>query len=93
MLEDVRECAGHKSTPEAVAAVRFGMLCEGPCAQVMHIGPYADEWSAASRLHDFIAANARVPVGRHHEIYLSDPNRTAPQRLKTVIRQPVAALD
>jgi hypothetical protein len=92
MLEQVREGAARKSTPEAVAAVHFGTLCEGPCAQVMHIGPYPEEGSAASRLRDFIAENGRVPIGRHHEIYLSDPNRTAPLRLKTVIRQPVVAL-
>jgi hypothetical protein len=90
MLEEVRDCAARKSTPEAVAAVRFGTLCEGPCAQVMHIGSDTDEASAALRLHDFIVGNGRAAVGRHHEIYLSDPNRTAPQRLKTVIRQPVS---
>ena len=89
LLDDVRECAGRKSSPEGVAGVRLGTLCEGSCAQVMHIGPYADEGSAVSRLRDFIAESGRTPVGRHHEIYLSDPNRTAPQRLKTVIRQPV----
>jgi hypothetical protein len=89
MLEGVRECAADKSTAEEVGAVRLGTLCEGPCAQVMHIGPYADEGSAVERLRDFIAANGRVAAGRHHEIYLSDPNRTAPQRLKTVIRQAV----
>jgi hypothetical protein len=93
MLEEVREGAAHKATPEAVAAVRFGTLCEGPCAQVMHIGSYSDEAAAALRLHDFIVSNGRVAAGRHHEIYLSDPNRTAPQRLKTVIRQPVVPLD
>ncbi|HEX4018955.1 MAG TPA: GyrI-like domain-containing protein [Frankiaceae bacterium] len=90
LLADVRECAALKSSPEVVAAVRFGTLCEGPCAQVMHIGPYEDEASVVARLRDFIACNGRAPVGRHHEIYLSDPNRTAPQRLKTVIRQPIA---
>ena len=89
LVDEVRACAARKSAPETVAAVRLGTLCEGPCAQVMHIGPDASETSAVLRLRDFIAANGRVAVGRHHEIYLSDPNRTAPQRLKTVIRQPV----
>jgi hypothetical protein len=93
LLDEVRACAARKSAADAVAAVRLGSLCEGLCAQVMRIGSHAEEASAAGRLHDFIAASGRVPVGRHHEIYLSDPNRTAPQRLKTVIRQPVAALD
>ncbi len=89
MVNEVRACAAQKSSPEAVAPVRFGTLCEGSCAQVMHIGTYSDVGSAAERLHHFIARSGRIAVGRHHEIYLSDPNRTAPQRLKTVIRQPV----
>ncbi len=93
LLEEVRECASLKGAPEAVAAVRLGTLCEGNSAQIMHIGPDPHESLAVERLRDFIAVNGRTAVGRHHEIYLSDPNRTAPLRLKTVIRQPVATLD
>jgi hypothetical protein len=92
MIEPVRAGAADKSTPEAVAAVRFATLCEGPCAQVMHIGSDSDVAATVARLHDFIRRSGRAPVGRHHEIYVSDPDRTAPQRLKTVIRQPVVPL-
>lgn len=66
---------------------------EGLCAQVMHIGPYDDEPATIVALHAFIeksgCAEDFTPARRHHEIYLSDPRRTAPEKLKTVIRLPV----
>ena len=66
---------------------------EGLCAQVMHIGPYDDEPATLADLHAFIeksgCAEDFTPARRHHEIYLADPRRTAPERLKTVIRLPV----
>ncbi len=66
---------------------------EGLCAQVMHMGLYDDEPATIKRLHDFIeksgCAEDFTPARRHHEIYLSDPRRTAPEKLKTVIRLPV----
>jgi hypothetical protein len=62
---------------------------EGRCVQIMHIGPYAAEAPTIRRLHDYITDNGMTPRGKHHEIYLSDPRTTAPERLKTVIRQPV----
>jgi hypothetical protein len=89
-LDEVRACAARKSTPEAVEAVRLGVLTEGLCAQVMRIGEETVESSTTERLRGFIAGHGLGTAGRHHEIYLSDPDRTAPQRLKTVIRQPVA---
>ena len=56
----------------------------------MHIGPYAAEGPTIARLHqEFLPANGLVENGHHHEIYISDPGRTAPDKLKTVIRQPV----
>ena len=70
--------------------VRFETYQEGTSAQLMHIGPYAAEGPNVARLHDFIAQHGYVRQGKHHEIYLSDFRRTAPERLKTVIRQPVA---
>ena len=57
----------------------------------MHIGPYATEAPTIQRLHEFIHAQGGVFDGRvqkHHEIYLGDPRRAAPEKLKTVIRQP-----
>jgi hypothetical protein len=55
----------------------------------MHIGPYAEERPTIERLHLEIEKAGLRPRGRHHEIYLGDPRRTAPAKLRTVIRQPV----
>lgn len=65
-------------------------LREGLAAQVLHVGPFADEPATIERLHAFIDARRLRAVGRHHEIYLRDPRRTAPERLKTIIRQAVS---
>jgi len=86
--------AGHTAACErkclvAADEMRFGALDEGLSAQVMHIGPYADERPTIARLHEFIAAQGHAPRGKHHEIYLSDPRRAAPEKMRTVIRQPV----
>ncbi|MCP5099448.1 MAG: hypothetical protein GY943_28165, partial [Chloroflexi bacterium] len=54
------------------------------------IGPYAEEAPTIERLHQFMADNGFTHRGKHHEIYLSDPRRAAPEKLKTVIRQPVS---
>ena len=62
---------------------------EGAVAQILHEGRYEDEAPTVKRLHEGIAEAGLEMRGCHHEIYVSDPNRTAPDRLKTVIRQPV----
>ena len=62
---------------------------EGRAAQVMHIGPYAAEAPTIERLHAFIREHGCELTGKHHEIYLGDPRRAAPEKLKTIIRQPV----
>lgn len=69
--------------------VRLDVLDEGRSVQIMHIGPYEAEPATIQRLHDYITDNGLTMRGRHHEIYLSDPRATAPERLKTAIRQPV----
>ena len=66
---------------------------EGMVAQILHIGPYDAEAPTVECLHDAIADAGLRPLGWHHEIYISDPNRTAPNRLRTVIREPVEPLD
>lgn len=72
----------------AVEQVNFERFTEGQAAQILYFGPYADEGPTIQKLHDFIWANGGQLSGKHHEIYLSDPSRTAPEKLKTVIRQP-----
>jgi hypothetical protein len=62
---------------------------EGPAVQMLHVGPYDRELHTVQALHDYVAEHGLVVRGKHHEIYLSDPGRTAPTKLKTVIRLPV----
>jgi hypothetical protein len=81
--------AGRKKDLPALGRLRFEGLDEGTCAQVMHLGPYADEGPTVEKLHAFIAETGHERRGKHHEIYLGDPRRTAPARLRTIIRQPV----
>jgi hypothetical protein len=70
--------------------VRMEKWKEGKSAQVMHIGPYAEERPTIAALHQFIEGEGFVLSGKHHEIYISDPSRTAPSMMKTVVRQPIA---
>ena len=77
-----------KSLP-AIERLRLEPFTEGRSAQVLHVGPYATEGPTIQRLHEFIADHGCEPVGKHHEIYLNDPSRTAPEKLRTIIRQPV----
>ena len=70
--------------------VRLEEFYEGQSAQMMHIGPYSAEGPNIARLHAFIAQNNLQRRGKHHEIYLSDPKRTAPEKMRTILRQPVA---
>lgn len=89
MVAQALDAARAKRPLEAAGLLRLERFREGLSAQVMHIGPYAAEAPTIERLHGFIAERGLVPAGRHHEIYLGDPRRAAPERLRTVIRQPV----
>ncbi|PIE33381.1 hypothetical protein CSA56_11925 [candidate division KSB3 bacterium] len=73
----------------ALSKLRFERFEEGLAAQVMHIGPFSEEGPTIEKLHDFIEEQGYQRSGRHHEIYLSDFRRTAPEKLKTIIRQPM----
>ena len=90
--DEVTAAAGAAARKRELAAaplIRLERLEEGLAAQIMHIGPYAEEAPTIERLHEFVAAQGYDLRGRHHEIYLGDPRRTAPERLKTVVRHPV----
>ena len=87
--EAVAEVRRKKGDSEPLRRIRFERWREGRCAQVMHVGPYADERPTIEGLHAFIVAQGLRMRGAHHEIYLGDPRRTDPARLKTVLRQPV----
>ena len=88
-VERARAEAIKKKGLSALERIRFERYEEGPSAQIMHIGPYAAEAPTIARLHAFIEEQGRALGGKHHEIYLSDPRRAAPDKMKTVIRQPV----
>jgi hypothetical protein len=82
--------AGRAKMPAELAPeLRIERFEEGRVAQVLHLGPYAEERATIERLHAAIAAAGLRPHGRHHELYLADPQRSKPERLKTLIRQPV----
>ncbi|MBG0787852.1 MAG: GyrI-like domain-containing protein [Anaerolineaceae bacterium] len=86
-----REKVVKKHNPPLLPQVRFDSLVEGRSAQVMHHGPYADEKPTIDRLHAFIESQGLTPHLKHHEIYLKDPTRCAPEKLLTILRHPVTA--
>ena len=78
-----------KGTYPQLEALKLTAFYEGQAAQLLHVGPYADEASTIDRLHSYIKEKSYHFGGKHHEIYLNDPRRTAPEKLKTIIRQPI----
>ncbi len=76
----------------ALDRLRFERFREGLSIQIMHIGPYADEPRTVEKMKAFAQEKGYVRRGKHHEIYLGDPRRARPDRLKTVLRQPVASV-
>lgn len=85
--EAIAQAAAKKELP-ALVKMRFARFHEGLAAQIMYIGPYADEGPTIQNIHQFIADKGGRLHGKHHEIYLSDPRRAAPEKLRTIIRQP-----
>jgi hypothetical protein len=84
----LRQVRQKKGLP-AVDRLHLARFREGRCAQVMHVGPFSEEGPTIERLHRFIEENGYRRRGRHREIYLSDLRRAAPEKLKTIIRQPI----
>jgi hypothetical protein len=78
-----------KVRPTAADEVSLETFEEGESAQILHIGPFAEEGPTIERLHDFIAMKGYRLSGKHHEVYLSDYRRADPEKMKTVIRNPV----
>ncbi len=84
------QVADAKVPPRRVGEVRFERLAEGLCVQTLHLGSYDDEADTLSRMHDtFIPEQELVMTGRHHEVYFSDPRKIAPEKMRTLLRQPV----
>jgi len=79
----------HKKDLPALPKLRFEHFHEGLSAQIMHIGPYVAEKPTIDKIHAYIKEHGYTLNGKHHEIYLGDPRRAAPEKLKTVVRQAV----
>ena len=82
-----------KMDPATAPRLRLGTLDEGRDAQLLHVGPYSAERPTIERLHAAIDDAGLRPRGKHHEIYLGDPSRSAPERLRTILRHPVEPAD
>jgi hypothetical protein len=78
-----------KKDSPAAAKLRFGSFCEGLSIQTMHLGPYSEEPATIARMQAFAQENRLKYHGKHHEIYLGDPRRAQPEKLRTILRQPV----
>jgi hypothetical protein len=91
MFADAVAHAGAKKPPARLGDVRLEALDEGRCVQTLHLGSFDDETETLARMHDeFIPGEGLRMAGRHHEIYLSDFRKVAPEKLRTILRQPVA---
>jgi hypothetical protein len=90
VVEEARAETGRKKDLPALPRLRFAPYHEGLSVQILYLGPYDEEGPTIARMHAFAEEQGYELRGKHHEIYLSDPRRTAPERLKTVIRQPIA---
>ncbi len=89
MVDAAMEELRRKKNLPALDKVRIERFHEGLSAQIMHIGPYSAEKPTIDLIHAYIAEHGCEPAGKHHEIYVGDPRRTAPEKLRTVVRQPM----
>lgn len=97
VFEEAREnVRKKKGESELLNKVRLEYFEEGLCVQTMHIGPYATEPETLDRMKEFMLDNGLFdnvgPNGLHHEIYISDPRKAKPEKMKTVLRHPVGKL-
>ncbi|MBI5309278.1 MAG: GyrI-like domain-containing protein [Planctomycetes bacterium] len=88
LVEEAAQEVKEKKNPPPLVKIRFESYHEGQAAQMMHIGPYTAEEPTITAIHNYIAQNNFERRGKHHEIYLKDPRKIAPEKLLTVIRQP-----
>jgi len=86
----VAELKQKKPSP-ALDSVWLHILEEGTCVQTLYIGSYNDEAPTIEAMHKFASDQGYRLEGKHHELYFSDPRKTAPEKLKTIIRQPIRA--
>lgn len=89
LFEEARQLAAAKGKAPFMHKARLQTYHEGLSAQVMYFGPYAEEGPTIASLHKFAHDQGYFLQGKHHEIYLSDPRRVAPEKNKTILRQPL----
>jgi len=93
MFEAAVRKVKEKSTPKKLSEVRLETLDEGLCVQTLHVGSYDDEAPVLEKMHhEFIPNNNLKMTKKHHEIYFSDFRKVSPDKLRTLLRQPVAKL-
>jgi hypothetical protein len=90
MVAEATKEVQRKRKPAALHLVRFEAFKEGKAAQILHVGPFADEGPTIEKVHAFIEGAGSTRVGKHHEIYLSDLRRVEPAKWKTIVRQPMS---
>jgi hypothetical protein len=88
-VEKVRNETIKKKSKTTISHVRFELYEEGLVVQTLYTGTYANEAPTIGEMHQIIKTNGYQTYGKHHEIYLGDPRKTSPERLKTILRQPV----
>jgi hypothetical protein len=89
MVDTALEQTQKKKNLPALFKLRFEAFQEGLSAQIMHVGPFSAEGPTIEKIHNFMRTRGNVLTGRHHEIYLSDPRKSAPEKMKTILRQPM----
>ena len=93
MVDTAMEQAREKAANPKLDKIRLQTLSEGECIQTLHIGSFDDEGPVLDRMHNqFIPEQGLALSGKHHEIYFSDFRKVAPEKLRTILRQPVARL-
>ena len=85
LMLSVQPVVANKKKNELVQKIAFEKMTEGKCVQILHIGPYSTEHKTINELMAFIDANGISVNGKHHEIYLSDPRKNKPDKMKTII--------
>jgi len=89
MILSVQPEVTKKKKNDLIREISFEKIAEDKCVQIMHIGPYSTEPETIKILMEFMDKNGLFVNGLHHEIYLSDPRKTEPSKMKTLIRYPV----
>jgi len=89
IAQSAKEEVYKKKGLDLIKEIKFEKINEGKCIQVMHVGPYSTEPETIGKIKDFMEDNDFTENGLHHEIYISDPRKTIPEKMKTILRQPI----